>query len=158
MWAQVLSYLVAKFLGAFVGAVLVIIQYYPQFKASKNAAEGNTVGIFATAPAIKSPFFNFCSEMIVTFIFIFTLLDMGNFTQGLKSLIVGLIVTAVGVTLGGTIGFAVNPARDWDPRLVYTILPVPNKGGANWSYAWVPLVGPIVGATLAAALHILLMK
>ncbi len=157
-WSQVLPYLIGEFLGAFVGAALVLIQYYPHFKASKDKADGNSVGIFATAPAIDSPVFNFFSELIASFIFIFTLLDLGNFTQGLKPLIVGLIITAIGMALGGTTGFAVNPARDWGPRLAYTILPVPNKGTANWKYAWVPMVGPIVGGILAAGLRVALMK
>ena len=157
-WKEVLPYLAGEFLGAFVGAALVLIQYYPHFKASKDGTDGNSVGVFATAPAIHNPLFNFFSEMIASFIFIFTLLDLGNFTQGLKPLIVGLIITAIGMALGGTTGFAVNPARDWGPRLAYTILPVPNKGNGNWSYAWVPMVGPIVGGILAAGLHVLLMK
>ena len=153
-----MPYLIGEFLGAFVGAALVLIQYYPHFKASKDEADGNSVGIFATAPAIDSPVFNFFSELIASLIFIFTLLDLGNFTQGLKPLIVGLIITAIGMALGGTTGFAVNPARDWSPRLAYTILPVSNKGTANWKYAWVPMVGPIVGGILAASLHVVLMK
>ncbi len=156
-WSNVLPYLAGEFLGAFVGAALVLIQYYPHFKASKNEAEGNSVGIFATAPAINSPIFNLLSEIIASFIFIFTLLNLGNFTQGLKPLIVGLIITVIGMALGGTTGFAVNPARDWGPRLAYTILPVPNKGKANWAYAWVPMVGPIIGGILAAALRVVLM-
>lgn len=157
-WNEVLPYLAGEFLGAFVGAAIVLVQYYPQFKATRSENEGNSVGVFATAPAINNPVFNFLSEMIASFILIFTLLNLGNFTQGLKPLIVGLIITAIGMALGGTTGFAVNPARDWGPRLAYTILPVPNKGNANWKYAWVPMVGPIVGGILAAGLHVLLTK
>ena len=89
-WHQVLPYLAGQFLGAFVGAVLVVIQYYPQFAATKSR-EGNTVGIFATRPAIKSPLFNFLSEVIATFAFIFILLNLGNFTVGIKPFIVGLV-------------------------------------------------------------------
>lgn len=152
-WAQVLPYLVGQFLGAFVGAVVIMIQYYPHFKAAKSPADGNSVGIFATGPAIPNPLFNFLSEVIATFFFIFPLLNLGNFTQGLKPLIVGLLIVVVGLTLGGTTGFAINPARDWAPRLAYTILPVSNKSDANWAYAWVPMCGPLVGGILAAGLQ-----
>ncbi|WP_281166061.1 MIP/aquaporin family protein [Liquorilactobacillus sicerae] len=152
-WHEVLPYLFGQFLGAFVGATIVIIQYYPQFKISKTPAQGNQVGIFSTAPAIQNSLFNFLSEVIATFVFIFTLLNLGDFTQGLKPLIVGLLITVVGQALGGTTGFALNPARDWGPRLAYTILPVPNRSSANWSYAWVPMLGPLAGGLLAGALQ-----
>lgn len=149
-WSSVIPYIVAELLGAFVGAALVIIQYYPQFKATKNEADGNKVGIFATAPAINNSLFNFLSETIATFFFLLILFNMGNFTTGLKPLMVGLLIGAIGMSLGGTTGFALNPARDFAPRLAYAILPVPNKGNANWAYAWVPIVGPIIGGMLAA--------
>lgn len=152
-WSNVIPYLLGQFLGAFVGAVLVIIQFYPQFKATPNEEEGNNVGIFATRPAINSPIFNFFSEVIATFAFIFILLNLGNFTQGLKPFIVGMVIAVVGTCLGTTTGFALNPARDWSPRLAYTILPIPNKGVSEWWYAWVPMCGPIVGGLLACALQ-----
>ncbi len=156
-WAQVLPYLCGQFLGAFLGACIVMIQYYPHFKASKNIEDGNSVGIFATAPAIQNSLFNFLSEVIATFFFIFALLNLGDFTKGLKPLIVGLLIVVVGQTLGGTTGFAINPARDFAPRLAYAIMPVPNKQGANWGYAWVPIIGPIVGGLLASGLQMLLI-
>ncbi|QEA31254.1 MIP/aquaporin family protein [Secundilactobacillus malefermentans] len=154
-WSEVLPYILGQFIGAFLGAALVIIQFAPHFKASKNEAEGNSVGIFATRPAIKSPLFNFLSELIATFVFIFILLNLGDFTQGLKPLIVGLLIAVVGMGLGTTTGFAINPARDWGPRLAYTILPVPNKSNAEWSYSWVPMFGPLVGGLIAAGLEVL---
>lgn len=153
---SVLPYLLGQFLGAFVGAAIVIIHYAPHFQAAKSSAEGNSVGIFATGPAIKNPLFNFLSEMIATFTFIFCLLNLGDFTKGLKPLIVGLLIMVVGQALGGTTGFALNPARDFAPRLAYAILPVPNKGDANWGYAWVPVLGPIAGGLAAAFLQMLL--
>ena len=156
-WADVVPYLLGQFLGAFVGAAIVIVQYYPHFKAAKSPDDGNSVGIFATGPAIPNPLFNFLSETIATFFFIFTLLNLGDFTKGLKPLIVGLLIMVVGQTLGGTTGFALNPARDFAPRLAYAILPVPNKADANWGYAWVPICGPIVGGLLAAALQAMLV-
>lgn len=151
-----LPYLLGQFLGAFVGAAIVIIHYAPHFQAAKSSAEGNSVGIFATGPAIRNPLFNFLSEMIATFTFIFCLLNLGDFTKGLKPLIVGLLIMVIGQALGGTTGFALNPARDFAPRLAYAILPVPNKGDANWEYAWVPVLGPIAGGLAAAFLQMLL--
>lgn len=153
---SVLPYLLGQFLGAFVGAAIVIIHYAPHFQAAKSSAEGNSVGIFATGPAIRNPLFNFLSEMIATFAFIFCLLNLGDFTKGLKPLIVGLLIMVIGQALGGTTGFALNPARDFAPRLAYAILPVPNKGDANWEYAWVPVLGPIAGGLAAAFLQMLL--
>lgn len=153
---SVLPYLLGQFLGAFVGAAIVIIHYAPHFQAAKSSAEGNSVGIFATGPAIRNPLFNFLSEMIATFTFIFCLLNLGDFTKGLKPLIVGLLIMVIGQALGGTTGFALNPARDFAPRLAYAILPVPNKGDANWEYAWVPVLGPIAGGLAAAFLQMFL--
>ncbi|RVU70673.1 MULTISPECIES: MIP/aquaporin family protein [Lactobacillus] len=156
-WQEVLPYLLGQFLGAFVGAAIVIVQYYPHFRVTTPPEEGNQVGIFATEPAIRNGVFNFLSEMIATFIFVFTLLNLGDFDKGLKPIAVGLLIMVVGQALGGTTGFALNPARDWSPRLAYTILPVPNKSGADWAYAWVPMVGPIVGGILAGGLQRLLL-
>ena len=150
---SVIPYIIAELLGAFVGAALVILHYYPQFKATKDPE--NKVGIFATAPAIPNPLFNFLSETIATFFFLLILFNLGNFTTGLKPLLVGLLIGAIGMSFGGTTGFALNPARDFAPRLAYAILPVPNKGNANWSYAWVPILGPIAGSLLAAAVTLL---
>ncbi|MCI1633893.1 MAG: aquaporin family protein [Liquorilactobacillus nagelii] len=155
-WHEVVPYLLGQFLGAFVGAAIVIIQYYPHFQVTKTVNEGNTVGIFSTMPAIKNSLFNFLSEVIATFVFIFTLLNLGNFTQGLKPVIVGLLIMVVGQALGGTTGFALNPARDWGPRLAYTILPVPNRSSAHWEYAWVPMLGPLCGGLLASGLQYIL--
>lgn len=149
--AQVLPYLAGQILGAFVGAGLVLVHFFPHFKETK-AEEGNNVGVFATGPAIKNNLFNFLSEFIATFFFIFTLLHLGDFTDGLKPLIVGLLIAAIGMSFGSTTGFAVNPARDFGPRLAYALLPVPNKTNANWAYAWVPVLGPICGGLLAAGL------
>ena len=97
----------------------------------------------------------FLSDVIMTFIFVCTLLNLGDFTQGLKPLVVGLLITVVGQALGGTTGFALNPARDWGPRLAYTILPVPNRSSAQWNYAWVPMFGPLAGGLLAGALEVI---
>ncbi|KRL80590.1 MIP/aquaporin family protein [Ligilactobacillus equi] len=154
-WSHVVPYLLGQFLGAFLGAVLVIVHYYPHFKETKNN-EGNSVGIFATGPAVSDTIFNFLSEVIATFFFIFTLLNLGDFTQGLKPLIVGLLIMVIGQALGATTGFALNPARDFSPRLAYYLLPVPNKGNANFGYAWIPIMGPIIGGLLATWLQVMI--
>jgi len=152
-WSDVLPYIAGQFLGAFVGAAIAIVQFYPHFKATPDETAGNSVGIFATRPAIKNPLFNFISEVVATWAFIFILLNMGDFTQGLKPFMVGMLIMTIGMGLGTTTGFAINPARDWSPRLAYTILPVPNKSSAEWSYAWVPMFGPLLGGLLAAGLQ-----
>lgn len=156
-WSQVAPYILAQFLGAFAGAAIVIVHYYPQFKETKTAEEGNNVGIFATGGQIRSNFFNFCSEAIATFALVFVLLNLGDFSEGLKPFIIGLLVMVIGQALGGATGFAMNPARDWAPRFAYTILPVPNKTTADWAYAWVPFVGPLVGSLVATGLQTLIM-
>ncbi|KRL63285.1 MIP/aquaporin family protein [Lactobacillus psittaci] len=152
-WNQVPSYLIAQFLGAFVGAAIIAIHYYPHFKATKTEEEGNHVGIFTTGPAISHPLFNFLSEVIATTIFVFILGHLGNFTTGLKPLILGLLIMVIGQSFGETTGFAINPARDWAPRFAYTILPIPNKSSAHWEYAWVPMFGPLLGAFIACGLN-----
>lgn len=155
-WEQVGPYLAGQFLGAFVGAAVIALMFAPHFKATKTEEEGNSVGIFATRPAIKSPVYNFISEVVATFGFIFILLNLGDFTQGLKPLVVGLLITVTGMALGTTTGFALNPARDWSPRLAYTILPIPNKSSAEWHYSWVPMLGPLAGGLLATLIEVLI--
>ena len=107
-------------------------------------------------PTIKNPVFNFLSEVIATGVFIFALLNLGTFTTGLKPVIVGLLIMVIGLSLGSTTGFALNPARDWAPRLAYTILPIPGKSSAHWEYAWVPMLGPLAGGIIAAGLQFIL--
>ncbi|MET3557193.1 glycerol uptake facilitator protein [Streptococcus rupicaprae] len=149
-WSMVAGYIIAQLLGAFVGSAIVVVHYYPHFMATKPE-EGNTVGIFATTPAISTPFFNLISEIIATFFFIFILLLMntGSFVAGVAPISVAFLVMAIGLSFGSTTGYAINPARDFGPRLAYAILPIPNKGEAHWDYAWIPILAPIIGATLA---------
>lgn len=151
-WSQVAPYLVGQFLGAFLGAVLVMIQFWPHFKATKDPKHNN-IGIFSTVSGIRSNLFNFLSELIATFVFMLVLYNLGDFTTGLKPVVVGLVIFVIGAGLGTTTGFALNPARDWGPRLAYTIIPVPNKSRAMWDYAWVPMLGPLAGALLATLLQ-----
>jgi len=150
-WSIVPGYIIAQIAGAFCGAAITTCHFYPHFKET-TVEEGNSVGIYATGPAIPNKPFNLISEIVATFAFILCLLTLGEFTEGLKPLIVALLVAAIGCSFGSTTGYAINPARDFGPRLAYAILPIPNKGTANWSYAWIPFVGPTIGATIAVLL------
>jgi len=146
------GYIVAQLLGAMLGACLVFIMYKPHFDAEENP--NTKLGIFCTGPAIKSLFSNFMSEVIGTFILIFGIL----FAAGAEiagPLPVGLLIVAIGMSLGGTTGYAINPARDVGPRLAHFLLPIKGKRDSNWGYAWVPVVAPVVGGTLAALLYLI---
>lgn len=139
--------------GAFLGALVAVIPFWQHF-AETSPEEGNTVGCFATGPAISNPTFNFLSEVIATFAFVFPVQFMtreGIINPELLPVALAFLVMAVGLGFGSTTGYAINPARDFGPRLVYHLLPLPNKApnSANWGYAWVPILGPIVGAILA---------
>lgn len=155
-WSAVAPFIVAQMIGAFLGAIVVWIQYLPHWSATKDQAA--ILGTFATGPAIRSPFANFMSELIGTFVLIFALLALtrGELTAGLNPLVVGVIITAIGLSLGGTTGYAINPARDLGPRMAHAVLPIANKGDSDWSYSWIPVVGPIVGGILGALFFTLL--
>lgn len=149
-WSMVAGYIVAQVAGAIAGSVITFIHYYPHFVATAEE-EQNSVGVFGTGPAIANPVFNFLSEAIATFFFIFCLLFIvkGEIAPSLAPVIIAFLLVAIGLSFGSTTGYCLNPARDFGPRLAFTLLPIPNKGDANWGYAWVPIAGPIVGATLA---------
>lgn len=164
----VATYLIAQFLGAFVGAVLVYLSYQPHFAASDSATD--KLGVFCTIPAIRSKPWNLSCEMVGTFVLVFAVLRMApaafewSAASGAPTprlglgavgiLPVALVVFAIGLSLGGPTGYAINPARDLAPRLAHMLLPIPNKGTSDWGYAWIPIVGPTIGALLAAALHL----
>ncbi|WP_265459050.1 MIP/aquaporin family protein [Enterococcus sp. HY326] len=152
-WGQVVPFILAQVAGAFVGALLAAIQFWPHFKETKTD-EGNSVGIFATGPAIPNTLFNLLSEIIATFAFVLSIqiLPASDMPVGLQPLVLVFVLVAIALSLGTTTGYAINPARDFGPRLMYVLMPIPNKGGANWGYAWIPIVGPIVGACLATLL------
>jgi hypothetical protein len=149
----VIGAVIAQLLGGFLEASITILHYYPHFKIT-SPEEGNCVGIFATGPAIDHRGWNLLSEIIATFLFIFCVLLLGPMVNGLAPLIIGFLVASIGFSFGGTTGFALNPARDLPSRLAYAILPVPNKGTANLGYAWVPIVGPMIGGFLAVGAFI----
>ncbi|MBM4186658.1 MAG: aquaporin family protein [Gemmatimonadetes bacterium] len=149
-WASVAGYVVAQLAGALVGAALVWLMYRPHFDATDDA--GAKLGVFATAPAIRNPLTNVVSEVLGTFVLVFLALAISSPEGGLGSLDalpIALVVLVVGLSLGGTTGYAINPARDLGPRIAHALLPIPAKGPNGWDYAWVPIVGPLVGGGLA---------
>ena len=148
-WEMLPGYIAAQLGGAFTGAVLVWIQFLPHWKATPDAAA--KLGVFSTAPAIRSTLSNFLSEVIGTIVLIMGLFFLGTnrFTEGLNPLIVGLLITSIGLSLGGTTGFAINPARDLGPRIAHAVLPIAGKGSSGWAYSWIPVAGPVTGAVLA---------
>ena len=155
-WSVVLPFIIAQMIGAFLGAVVVWIQYYPHWQATDG--QSAILGTFATGPAIRSPFANLMSEIIGTFVLVFALLALtrGQFTEGLNPLVVGVIITAIGLSLGGTTGYAINPSRDLGPRIAHAVLPIANKGDSDWQYSWIPVIGPFVGGILGALFFVLL--
>lgn len=153
-WGDVVPYIAAQMAGGFLGALIAAIHFWPHFEAT-GPDEGNAVGIFATGAAIKNPVFNFISEVIATFAFVFTLLLLpsGDFPGGMQPLVLLFLLVGISFSFGSTTGYAINPARDLAPRLMYTLIPLPNKNkNYDWGYAWVPLFGPIAGATIAVLL------
>ncbi len=156
-WADVPLYLTAQMLGAFLGAVLMWVQYRPHFRLTDDPAA--KLAVFATDPAVRSPFDNVISEAIGTFVLVFAVLFLAAPEVGLgalDALPVALVVLVVGLSLGGTTGYAINPARDLGPRLAHAVLPVYGKGGSDWGYAWVPVVGPLLGGALAGLAYLAL--
>jgi glycerol uptake facilitator protein len=148
-----LTYLGAQFAGAFTGAVIAWVAYKQHFDATTD--KDLQLAVFATRPAIRNPLFNLLTEIIGTFILVFGALTMSKSAQtlgALDALPVALLVLGIGLALGGPTGYAINPARDLGPRIAHFVLPIKGKGGSDWVYSWVPVLGPIVGALLAALL------
>ncbi|REC96399.1 MIP/aquaporin family protein [Kushneria indalinina] len=152
-FATTVAYLVAEFIGAFIGAIACYLAYKKQYDDMDDA--GAILATFSTGPAIKSYGWNMVTEIIGTFVLIFVIIMFGNTPSGLGPLAVALLVVSIGASLGGPTGYAINPARDLGPRIAHAVLPIKNKGSNNWGYALVPVIGPIIGSTLAAlAAHI----
>lgn len=150
-WAEVPVYIAGQFIGAFIGATLVWAFHRLHFDATEDADAKRAV--FCTAPAIRSTFDNLFSEILGTFALVFGALYISGAASSLgalDALPVSLLVLAIGLSLGGTTGYAINPVRDLGPRIMHAILPIKDKQGSDWSYAWIPVVGPIIGAMLAA--------
>ena len=159
-WSKVVLYIVAQLLGSILGAVIVWVVYRDHFKVT---ADPNTeMAAFFTGPAIRNRWFNLLSEIVGTFVLVFVIFYFTNAEMGDKKTPIGLgslgaipvafLVWSIGLSLGGTTGYAINPARDLGPRLAYTLLPLKNKTHSEWTYAWIPVIGPFIGAVLAAFL------
>ncbi|GAA1716821.1 MIP/aquaporin family protein [Streptomyces yatensis] len=166
-WDKVPLYILGQLIGAVIGAVLAWALYYAQFAA--NADEKTalpTLGVFSTVPEIRNPVANLVTEIIATAALVLPLLAFGQVDgigigpvadgggtvvlgSGISVLLVAFLVVGIGLSLGGPTGYAINPARDLGPRLAHALLPIPNKGTSDWGYAWVPVVGPLIGAVLA---------
>ncbi|MFE0106481.1 MIP/aquaporin family protein [Streptomyces sp. NPDC059009] len=166
-WDKVWVYLLGQMVGAMLGAVLAYLVYMAQFNA--NVARGvkdddsapdeptPTLGIFSTIPEIRNPVANLITEIIATIALVLPVLAFG-LTKGLgqsgtQTLMVAFVVVGIGLSLGGPTGYAINPARDLGPRIVHTFLPIPNKGTSDWSYAWVPVAGPLIGGALSGLIY-----
>jgi glycerol uptake facilitator protein len=153
-FSHLLPYAVAQIAGAFVAAIAVWLFYLPHWSATEDPA--TKLGVFCTGPAIRSYGANFLSEVIATFVLVTVVGSISSklvlttgAVAGLSPLLVGCLVWSIGLSLGATTGYAINPARDFGPRLAHALLPIAGKGGSDWAYAWVPVLGPIVGASLA---------
>ena len=148
----VVGYILAQFTGAFAGAVLVWLHYLPHWKITDSPS--TKLAVFSCAPAIRSTLPNLISEIIGTFVLVIAVLFIGanEFAQGLNTIVVGVLIISIGLSLGGPTGFAINPARDFGPRVAHFVLPIPGKGTSDWSYSWIPIVGPLIGGLLGAGL------
>jgi glycerol uptake facilitator protein len=165
-WSKVATFILAQLLGSVLGSVIVWIVYRDHFNATGDA--GTEMAVFCTSPAIHNRVFNLLSEIVGTFVlvfvvFYFTTAELGpdKTPIGLGSLgaiPVAFLVWAIGLSLGGTTGYAINPARDFGPRLAHAFLPLKEKCSSNWSYAWIPIIGPFIGAAIAALLYHLLQS
>lgn len=163
-WADVPSYIAAQFIGAMLGAFLVWLLFKDFYKGTED--KGAKQATFCTAPAIPNTVSNLISEIIGTFVLIFVIFHFTDASLGTDKSPIGLgsvgalpvtfLVWVIGLSLGGTTGYAINPARDLGPRIMHAILPVAGKGGNNWGYAWIPVIGPIIGCSLAALLYLII--
>lgn len=150
---MVAGYILAQLGGAFTGAVAVWIFYTGHWSRTENPAL--KLAVFCTAPAIRNTGANLFSEVFATLILVVALLFIGanRFADGLNPLVIGALISSIGFSLGGTTGFAINPARDLGPRIAHALLPIPGKGSSDWSYSWIPVAGPVLGGLLGAALY-----
>lgn len=151
-WNLAPIYFAGQMIGAIVGAILVWLTYFPHW--GKTSDPHYKLLCFSTQPAIRKPFWNFLTEVIGTAVLLIGILGIFNVNNGIAAGVgpyaVGILIFAIGLSLGGPTGFAINPARDLGPRIVHALLPIPGKGSSDWAYAWVPIVGPILGGLLGA--------
>jgi glycerol uptake facilitator protein len=155
-WAEVPRYIAAQFLGAFLGAVLVWLAYLPHW--AETADQSSKLSVFSTVPAIRRYPANLVTEIVGTFVLVLGVLaitaNAAPVQAGLAPLLIGFLVWAIGLSLGAPTGYAINPARDLAPRIAHALLPIAGKGSSDWSYAWVPVIGPAVGGVVGAVAYI----
>ncbi|MGB7963071.1 MAG: MIP/aquaporin family protein [Propionicimonas sp.] len=158
----IVVYITAQMIGAFIGAVLAWLAYKDHFEAEKDA--GLKLAVFSTGPAIRNTVSNLITEIIGTFVLVFVILASGIYAPKgavsmawLGALGVAILVVSIGISLGGPTGYAINPARDLGPRIAHAVLPIPGKGDSDWSYSWIPVVGPVIGGVLAGLLSVVLL-
>ncbi|WP_020015965.1 MIP/aquaporin family protein [Promicromonospora sukumoe] len=149
-FSNMLIYWVAQLCGAFVGAILAYLAYKQHF--DQDADPAVKLGVFSTGPAIRSYAWNFVTEVIGTFMLVFVILSFANWPGDMGPLAAALLVTGIGASLGGPTGYAINPARDFGPRIAHFVLPIPGKGSSDWAYSWVPVLGPLAGGALGGLL------
>ncbi|WP_332238987.1 MIP/aquaporin family protein [Sporolactobacillus sp. KGMB 08714] len=152
-WSKVPAYLAGQLIGAFLGGCVVYLHYLPHWRETDSPSV--KLGVFCTGPAIPHKWSNLLSEVIGAFVLVVGIMSIGanKFAFGLNPLIVGFLIVVIGLSLGGTTGYAINPARDFAPRLAHAVLPIPGKGGSNWGYAWIPVFGPIIGGVFGALFY-----
>lgn len=158
-WALVPGYIVAQMIGAFLGAIVVWLAYYQHWAATPDP--GSKLAVFSTGPAIRNTVWNLITEIIGTFLLMFGVLNIRGAVMGTDAISLGalgaipvaFLVWAIGLSLGGPTGYAINPARDLGPRIAHAILPIPGKGSSDWGYSWIPVIGPIIGAVIAALVY-----
>jgi len=166
-WGDVVPYIVAQLIGAMIGALLVYISYYQHYQEEKDP--GVILGTFSTGSEIRNPLWNTVTEIVGTFMLVFGVFMITGFSMedpnggtvvinsgALGALPVALLVFGIGLSLGGPTGYAINPARDLGPRIMHQILPIKNKGDSDWGYSWIPVVGPFIGAAVAAGVWLAL--
>jgi glycerol uptake facilitator protein len=156
--ALFVTYIAGEMIGAMIGAFLVFLHYYPHWAVTEDP--GLKLAVFSTGPAIRNTVWNFWSEVVGTFVLVFVIFAFGNNVgpvegglASLGALPVAFLVLVIGMSLGGTTGYAINPARDLGPRIMHAILPIPGKGSSDWAYSWIPVVGPLVGGVVAAIVY-----
>lgn len=157
-WSEVPLYILAQLIGAFLGAILVYLSYYKHFEETDD--KDAKLGIFCTMPAIRDYKWNFVTEFIATFMLMFGIMGIGasKMVAGISPIAIGFLIWVLGLSLGGPTGYAMNPARDFGPRLAHFLLPIKNKRDSDWSYAWIPIIAPILGGIAGTVLYTLLFK
>lgn len=153
-WANVPVYILGQFIGAFLGAVIVWLHFLPHWRETEDP--GLKLAVFCTGPAIRNTGANLLCEIIGSFVLVVGVLGItsNDITPGLAPLLIAILVWGIGCSLGGTTGYAINPARDLGPRIAHAVLPIAGKGDSDWGYAWIPVVGPIIGGVLGGVFFV----